>query len=74
MFNLVTTRTPRPFSSELLPAGCPQHVLVPGAVPSPDFAFLLAELHEVPVRPFLAPSPLRWESDGIQTGFHRISG
>ena len=57
MFNLVPTTTSRAFSAKLFSLVSHWHVLVPGLVPSQvhDFAFLLVELHEVSVSPFLHP-------------------
>ena len=57
MVNLVSTRTPRPFSAKLSSRYHPQHGLVREAVPpqAQDLVHPLAELHEVPERPFPQP-------------------
>jgi len=57
MVTLSSTRTPRSLSAELLPAGPPQPVLVPGVVPPQvqDPALALVEPHHVPLCPAFQP-------------------
>lgn len=51
MLSLISAKTPRSFSAELLP------VLLQGTVPSymQYFTFVLVEFHKVPITPFLQP-------------------
>ncbi|KAK4832039.1 hypothetical protein QYF61_020554 [Mycteria americana] len=58
MFNSVSTRIPQVlFCQAAFQLAGPQHILVPGVVPSQvqDFALFLVELHEIPVGPLLQP-------------------
>ena len=57
VFNLVSTRMPRSFCKAAFQLVGPQHVLVHGVIllQVQNSAFHFAELHKVPVGPFLQP-------------------
>ena len=57
MLNSASVRTPDPFPQSCLPAWQPRHILLHRFIPPQvqDFALLFAELHEVPISPFLHP-------------------
>lgn len=77
MFHLFSIRAPGPSLPSCFSAECPQHVLVffPGVAPSQgqDFAFLLDELHEVPVRPFLQIAEVSLEGSMTHWRTHHSS-